>query len=91
MNGKLIFHDVQKAILFFRQKRIKDFKLVYPPLSMTAASSSSSHAKSSSHSTDYNLMTKTRRNKLNLDNVAPASMFQYMEGNSNAEVTQQVL
>jgi hypothetical protein len=60
--------------------------LVYPPLS-TLAASSSSHAKSSPIH-DYNLITKTRRR--DLGNVAPASMFKFMEGNSNAEVTQQV-
>lgn len=90
MNGKLSFHEMQKAIAMFRQKRIKDFKLVYPPLPRTHVPSSSSHAKYSSiiNGTKNNLITKTSRR--NLDNVGPASMFKFMEGKSNAEVTQQV-
>jgi hypothetical protein len=77
--GKLSFHELQKTVEAYRAKRIKDFKLVYPPL-----------AARPSFDEDRKPLPRSKPpRKLDMKiiaTVAPLTMFQHGIGKSDAEV-----
>ena len=79
-HGKLSFHEIQKTVQAYRYRRIKEFKLVYPPLA----------TRPSSFDEDRQSLTKSKPpKKLDqkvLATVAPLTMFQHDVGLSDAEV-----
>ena len=78
--NKLSFHAIQKTVEAFRYKRIKDFKLVYPPLAVLP-SSFDDDRKALPHS-----KPSRKIDKKIMATVAPLTMFQRDIGLSNAEV-----
>lgn len=78
--GYLSFHEIQKTVEAYREKRIKDFKLVYPPLA----------TRPSSFDEDRKSLPKSKPpKKLDMKviaTVAPLTMFQKGMGKSDAEV-----
>jgi hypothetical protein len=83
-DGTMSFHDMQEAINIFRQTRIINFKLMYPPLGKVPSAPTIS---SSTRNNSAETISKIKRR--DVENVVPASMFKKMEGLSNAEIIEQ--
>ncbi len=80
-DGKLSFHEVQKALLQFRKNRIKEYKLVFPSLKKP------SQIKDDISRT---IKSKSKRRQARVSSVvAPPSMFIHDDGKSNVEVVDQ--
>lgn len=97
-NGEMKFHNVQAAILRYRDLRVKNYKMVFPRLGLAGASDGGEEG----HDTEHEPQTTTnrkrnestrlkgttrRRGKVSAA-VAPPSMFQSMKGANNADVVQ---
>jgi hypothetical protein len=84
-NGLIFFHAAQRLIRAFREKRIKEFKLMYPTI---ASPSKSAGVLARSQAPRQS----TRRTGGGVSSaVAPPSMFQKMKGLSPADLIEQVL
>ena len=97
------FHNVQAAILRYRDLRVKNYKMVFPRLGIAGASDSGEEghrttdqeepqtttSRKRSESTRMRGGMPRRRGKVSAA-VAPPSMFQSMKGANNADVVQTV-
>ena len=87
--GLMYFHDIQSAILSFRENRIKNYKTVFPRLSLSSSSDSSRYESSEALGKKRNPSKTIRYGKVSTS-VAPATMFQHMKGMNNSDVLQAV-
>jgi hypothetical protein len=89
-NVTVSFHEAQKLISQFRHNRIKNYKLVYPNL--TTSSSAAKQQQTQMVGTADVRGTSTMKKKVPSrvsENVAPATMFQRMKGNTNSDLIEQ--
>ena len=80
-DGKLSFHDMQKAVLAYRLERVKQYKLVYPNLSSDNSTESTGTIK---NSTEKKMKRFTKVSTA----VAPTSLFMKNKGETNSDVVQ---
>ena len=95
---------MQKRILQYREDRIANFKLVFPKLGVSSVSAektsqgpetnknaTSGAGALTNQTSNSNSFTAKRSRKVKVSTaVAPATMFQHMKGQNNADVIQTV-
>eukprot|EP01038_Epipyxis_sp_PR26KG_P014865 gene14865-19981_t len=81
-NGCISFHEAQKAIVKFRDDRIKQFKQVFPDNNRTILPKLNKSINNDTKLSD----TKLRLQATVSDEVAPVTMFRKMEGYTNPDL-----
>ena len=79
------FNEVQQKILQFRDKRVQNFKRVFPKISMDEETNATTNhtSQKSNHSTSR--IKRSKRSRVSKA-VAPETMFMDMKGSNNADV-----